>query len=59
MADETSENRIIQTQGYRLVSQCYKETLFCFLFGFLGWYVSILLFRIISEIITKSFFMKN
>ena len=56
---ETSENRIIQTQECRLVGHCIEDTLIFFLFGFLGWFVSILLFWIISNVLTKSFFVKN
>ena len=56
---EISENRIIQTQESRLVGHCIEDALLCFLFGFLGWFVSILLFWIISNYLTKSFFIKN
>ena len=59
MAEISETQSLIRTQESKLVGHCIEDAVLCFLFGFLGWYVSILLFRIISEIITKSFFVKN
>jgi len=55
MAEISETQSLIRTQESKLVGHCIEDAVLCFLFGFLGWFVSILLFWIISNYLTKSF----